>query len=167
MAAEVWSRVGALGVPLQKAQQVLEPSLSPARVARLREKARSQPVSVGLDGVGGGADSVPVPHGGITPSPSLPSPAPVCAVCAEGSSAAALHPQEPLPVPDLVRGHLLLLRVPHVFPDPAEHHLPGHAGEGHMPTTGAGGVSAAADGLSPATSKRGGLSCMAKLMVCV
>lgn len=38
---------------------------------------------------------------------------------------------------------------------------------GTAPTTGGGGVSAAADGLSPATSKRGGLSCMAKLMGCV
>lgn len=87
MAAEVWSRVGALGVPVQKAQQILEPSPSPARVARLREKAGSQPVSVGLDGVGGGADSVPVPLAlpcaprwdDPPPFPSLPS-ANVCSM---------------------------------------------------------------------------------------
>lgn len=47
MAAEIWSRVGALGVPLQKAQQIMEPLPSPACVARLREKVGSQPVSVG------------------------------------------------------------------------------------------------------------------------
>lgn len=60
--------------------------------------------------------------------------APVCPVCPEGTSAAVLHSQEPLPVPGVVCGHVVLLRVPHVRPHRAQHHLPGHAGE--LPPTG-------------------------------
>lgn len=60
--------------------------------------------------------------------PSAPPAAAVRAVRPESSSSEVLHPQKPLPVPSLVHCHLLLLRVPHVLPDYAQHALPGHAG---------------------------------------
>lgn len=61
MALKTLSHMGALGVYLQKAQQILEPSLSLAHVTGLREKGEIQLVSVGTCSVAGGADSVPVP----------------------------------------------------------------------------------------------------------
>lgn len=60
--------------------------------------------------------------------PSAPPAASVRAVCPESSSSEVLHPQKSLPVQSLVHRHLLLLRVPHVLPDYAQHALSGHAG---------------------------------------
>lgn len=53
----------------------------------------------------------------------------VCGVCFEGTSAATLHSQEPLPVQGVVCGQLHLLWVPDVHTHPSQHHLSGHAGE--------------------------------------
>lgn len=53
----------------------------------------------------------------------------VCGICPEGSTSAALHPKEPLPVQGVVCGQLHLLRVPDVHTHPPQHHLSGHAGE--------------------------------------
>lgn len=57
-----------------------------------------------------------------------PFSASVCAVRPEGSSSEVLHPQKPLPVPSLVHCHILLLRVPHVLPNYAQHLVSGDAG---------------------------------------
>lgn len=59
MALETWSHVGLREVYLQEAHQILEPLLSLAHVAWLREEG-IQIVSVGMCSVASGVDSVPM-----------------------------------------------------------------------------------------------------------
>lgn len=81
--------------------------------------------------VGNPRSQLTTPSGPERTSPNPPSAPPAASVRAvrpESPSSQVLHPQKPLPVPSLVHCHLLLLRVPHVLPDYAQHALPGHAG---------------------------------------